>query len=209
MLTLLPPLPQPQPRSAGINWILRGVHANSLDFEGVRANSLDIEGGAREFIGFCGGCARIHWILRRAHANSLDFEGAARENHWIMMGMRQFTPVQIGGCQNGSMGSTGGQKKIFSPKNDPRPHGTSKQVVFARFEPVVVHFCPSSRRLTQCGTKRQSSTTTSNLAIDSTLAHRCTQLPICDHSFAAGRSSLECYCSTASTSSNQKVVKWV
>ena len=28
-------------------------------------------------------------------------------------------------------------------KNDPRPHGMPKQVVLARFQPVVTHFGPS------------------------------------------------------------------
>ena len=49
--------------------------------------------------------------------------------------------AQTRGHQNGSTGSTGGKKTTF-PKNDPGPHGMPKQVVLARFEPVVVPFGP-------------------------------------------------------------------
>ena len=49
--------------------------------------------------------------------------------------------AQIGGCPNGSIGSSRGKKMTFL-KNDPRPCATLKQVFLDRFELVVAHFGP-------------------------------------------------------------------
>ena len=49
--------------------------------------------------------------------------------------------AQIGGCPNGSTGSSRGKKMTFL-KNDPKPCATLKQVFLDRFELVVAHFGP-------------------------------------------------------------------
>ena len=42
----------------------------------------------------------------------------------------------------GQQGPPGAKKMIFSPKNDPGPHGMPKQVSLARFELAVARFGP-------------------------------------------------------------------